>query len=117
MSWHLEATDQFVLPAVCIEFTLDVVAVLGTEAGPRRACVGRAGGIKTVPQLDSDEVADQVAVVEVVSDEHFRGQAGISHGRAECFAEAPLEVRGIISSHRQPLLTSGAFVADAVDFD
>ena len=54
-----------------IELALHAVPVASTQSCPSCDAIGITGGVEAVRKRDPDEIANQVAVVEVVPDEDF----------------------------------------------
>ena len=73
-----EAVLQSMSSGCRIELALDVVTVFSAESSPRCDGTGVPGRIEAVGQQDSNDVADQVAIVEVVPDEDFDGETGVA---------------------------------------
>jgi len=74
--WNLEVVSQDMPSGRRIELPLYIVTVSPSESNPCRYGTGGAGGIEAVRQRDSDEVADQVAIVEIVPYVNGCGETG-----------------------------------------
>ena len=93
-----------------IELSLYIVTVSPSESSPCRNGTGGTRGIEAVRQRDSDEVADQVAIMEIVPYVNGCGETG----EAQRFGQGITE-RG--SEVREPPVSAGALIADTVDLD
>ena len=71
-----ESRAQCMALACWIELALEVISVVSTQARPSRNAIGIPRGIESVWKRDSDKVADQVTIVEIVPDEDFGFEPG-----------------------------------------
>ena len=101
-SWDREAVLQLVPAGRGIELALNVVPVVSLQTSPGSDDAGSVVGVEAVRHEDTDEVTDQIAVVEVVPNE----DSHVEFGGLQRLAKAPkpaLEVGGVFGRGKGPL--------------
>src|SRR5439155_24910824 len=108
-----EPCPQRVTAAGRVELALDVVAVAPTQSCPRRDAARIRRRIEAVLHQDAEQVADYMAIVEVVPNEHLHSKAGRAQLRCELSTEPALD---LVRRQDGPV-GPRSFVADPVDLE